>query len=471
MPIPHTLRFLRRRLGVGGTGEHAAAIRKLDDARVTGLRSVLREEALDDDIVAGFERVVAPAVASERVGRAAFALPVLRRALLVLHVEIDPDVRILPFELRDAALQLDLLGRVEFGGEGMVSGCRLSHRHGKAGEHGEERDSHEELLHPPKPSRKIEVGGRRRDSRNNSLRLRTMRKWLFVVFAMTVGADALNGQPPAGRAVHLTLHEGTSLAAALSPDGRTIAIDLLGTLWTMPASGGVAKPITDIFMDARQPSWSPDSTRLAFQAYRSSTWQIWTIKADGSDLRAVTTGPYDDREPAWSPNGERIAFSSDRSGSYDVWVLTLATGEVKQITAGPSNEFQPSWRSGSTEIAFVSDRREAPGVYVADLGMGPMPVERLVAPADGAVAGPVIGPDGSSAFSVVAGGRSRLMIGGRNIADPDEDVFPFRPQWISQTEVLYTADGKIKRRPAARGPARVVEFTADVSFTRPAFTP
>ena len=61
--------------------------------------------------------------------------------------------------------------------------------------------------------------------------------------------------------------------------------------------------------------------------------------------------------------------------------------------------------------------------------------------------------------------------GGRNIADADEDVFPFRPQWVSPTELLYTADGKIKRRPAAGGPARVIEFTANVSFTRPAFTP
>ncbi len=37
--------------------------------------------------------------------------------------------------------------------------------------------------------------------------------------------------------------------------------------------------------------------------------------------------------------------------------------------------------------------------------------------------------------------------------------------------MLYTADGKIKRRPATGGPARIVEFTADISFTRPAFTP
>src|SRR6185436_15410551 len=175
-----------------------------------------------------------------------------------------------------------------------------------------------------------------------------MRRLLAAAAFAAAAALAVHAQP-GGRTVRVTLHEGTSMAAALSPDGRTIAIDLLGTLWTMPAAGGTATPITDNAMDARQPSWSPDGTRIAFQAYRTSTWQIWTVKADGTDLRPVTSGPYDDREPAWS---------SDRSGSYDIWLLTLATGGVAQVTTAQSNEFQPSWRSGSTEIAYVSDRRE-----------------------------------------------------------------------------------------------------------------
>ena len=298
-----------------------------------------------------------------------------------------------------------------------------------------------------------------------------MRTVLAAIIVVLAGPLVL-GQPSSGRAVHLTLHEGTNLAAALSPDGRTIAMDLLGTLWTMPASGGAAKAITDIFMDARQPSWAPDGRRIAFQAYRTTTWQIWTVNTDGTDPKPVTSSPYDDREPVWSPDGNRIAFSSDRSGSYDVWVLTLATGNLQQITFDASNEYMPSWKSGS-EIAFVSDRRAAPGIYSVKVGQRQ---ETLVANGEGSAAAPAFAPDGTVAFNSMTGARSRLFVlppAGRpvNVADADEDVFPFRPQFTPNGELFYTGDGKIKRRPARGGAATVVPFNADISFTRPAFTP
>ena len=297
-----------------------------------------------------------------------------------------------------------------------------------------------------------------------------MHKTIVVAILFAGAALAAQIPAPAPRAIHLTLHEGTNLAAALSPDGRTIVMDLLGTLWTMPGQGGAARAITDIFLDAREPSWSPDSRRLAFQAYRDSTWQIWTVNADGTDLKPVTSSPFDDREPAWAPDGARLAFSSDRGGSYDIWTLTLATGEVQRITTASSNEFMPSWRS-ATEVAYVSDRRDAPGLYAAS-AVGKGGADVLVQAADGALAAPAFGPGGGvAAFNAISGSRSRLMVGERNIADADEDVFPFRPQWLPDGEVLYTADGKIKRRPAGGGAARVIEFSADVSFTRPAFTP
>ena len=86
----------------------------------------------------------------------------------------------------------------------------------------------------------------------------------------------------------VTVHEGTSMSVAASPDGRTLAIDLQGSLWTLPATGGTAKRITDAFNDARQPSWSADGKWIAFQGYRDGGFHIWIVAVDGSSQRELT---------------------------------------------------------------------------------------------------------------------------------------------------------------------------------------
>jgi Tol biopolymer transport system component/imidazolonepropionase-like amidohydrolase len=296
---------------------------------------------------------------------------------------------------------------------------------------------------------------------------------LVVVSLALAGVPLTRGLPIAptatqGTEVRLTLSEGTSMAAALSPDGQTIAIDLLGALWTLSIDGGRATRILDDGYDAHAPAWSPDGQRLAFQAYRDRTWNIWTINRDGSGLRRETESLFDDREPHWSPDGERIAFASDRSGNYDVWTVRPGTGALQRITAGDANESMPVWSRDGREIAYVSDRPDR-GVYAIEVSSR---TERLVRADTRTIAAPSFSPDQERVtYAAFDGAASHLVSGGTNIADPDEDVFPFRPQWTSGGEVLYTSDGKIKMRSASGGSARVIEFSAEVSFSRPAFTP
>lgn len=267
------------------------------------------------------------------------------------------------------------------------------------------------------------------------------------------------------------------MAAALSPDGRTLMIDLLGSLWTLPASGGTARRVTDEYLDARQPVWAPDNRRVAFQGYAGGVWHIYVINADGGELRAITSGPFDNREPSWSRDGRRIAFSSDRSGNYDIWDVEVATGAVRQLTRHAANDFSPAYSPVDARIAFVSEREDRRGVWTINSETGS---ETSWAPAAGAISAPSWSPDGAKVvYNVIAANRSELMLDGRDTGAPaarssrggvvitaDEDVFPFRAQWTSAKELIYTADGKIKKRPIDGGPPTIIEFTAAVSFTR-----
>src|SRR6266446_2630227 len=155
-----------------------------------------------------------------------------------------------------------------------------------------------------------------------------------LVFCAVLTVIVLRAQDvPTIREIDITLTEGTSMSAAVSPDRRWIAIDLLGGLWILPMRGGQAKRITPELLEARQPTWSPDSDSIAFQGYDDRAWHIYVMPREGGDAKPVTTGEFDDREPAWSHDGTRIAFSSDRFGGITtIWELTVANGELRRVS-------------------------------------------------------------------------------------------------------------------------------------------
>ena len=72
---------------------------------------------------------------------------------------------------------------------------------------------------------------------------------LFGALCATVASAKFAA--PASPLVDVVVHEGTSMSVGVSPDGRTLAVDLQGSIWTLPASGGDATRITDVFNDAR----------------------------------------------------------------------------------------------------------------------------------------------------------------------------------------------------------------------------
>ena len=290
---------------------------------------------------------------------------------------------------------------------------------------------------------------------------------------LVLGVAPAGAQEGAERPVRVT--EGTNFSVAASPDGEQIVMDLQGTLWLLPAAGGSAEALTDGLGDDRLPDFHPEGGQVTYQSFRGGTWDIWRL-ALGGEPEQLTDTAFDDREPAWSPDGARIAFSSDRGGSYDVWILDVATGEATPVTSSLGNESQPAWTPDGEGIVFVATPEGEADGAVHRLSLEPGAGPAVVAGSAGNVAAPAVSPDGTrvvfrrldyegltlmgSRFDIGTASEwvlaplsaesegseaSEVNAAPRVLTGAGEDLFPFRPQWLDDQTLLYTADGEIRR--------------------------
>ncbi len=153
---------------------------------------------------------------------------------------------------------------------------------------------------------------------------------------------------------------------ALSPDGSQIAFltsrhDPQPTfpffkyeLYVMDIDGGNVRRLTETEGAETHPAWSPDGSRLSFDADYDGDgyYEIYAIDADGSNLTRLTANAANDQFADWSPDGTQLAFSSDRSGNWDLYVMDADGGNQRPLTAGPDWELFPAWSPDGTQIAF-----------------------------------------------------------------------------------------------------------------------
>lgn len=153
-----------------------------------------------------------------------------------------------------------------------------------------------------------------------------------------------------------------------SPDGRRIAFRRAADIYTMKPDGtGITRLTTDA--SASEPAWSHDGTRIAYVSLQSPcpggcplpnpqpfVPQIFVMNADGTRAVNLTNDATTEaRHPAWSPDGTRIAYDAHPSdgGEVAIWLMNPDGSARVRLPPAPGNDSEPAWSPDGTKIVFT----------------------------------------------------------------------------------------------------------------------
>ncbi len=164
---------------------------------------------------------------------------------------------------------------------------------------------------------------------------------------------------------------------AWSPDGKTLAFSMAGSLWKIGVGDRTAYEVTANRTYDSSPAWSPDGRWIAYTAEGERGINVMLLEVATGKSTALTTGEDLNLDPAWSPDGKRLAFvrnvPQDRFHVYVMPVGNGRGGEAERLTEPHSfgrqrlyfgvydDHIQPSWSPGGNEILLVSNRGIALG--------------------------------------------------------------------------------------------------------------
>jgi Tol biopolymer transport system component/DNA-binding winged helix-turn-helix (wHTH) protein len=187
---------------------------------------------------------------------------------------------------------------------------------------------------------------------------------LLLLFVWTRQAK----QPANAELVELTGGTGLTADPAISADGKLIAYasdrGSLGNLniWIQQLGpGGSAVQLTHSDVDADDPTFSPDGTKIAFRSKKDGGG-IYLIPVIGGEPSRLTQSG---RSPRFSPDGHWIAYWSGGSdavvptvrGAGAVYVIASAGGQPKRLGLDLSTAGNPVWSpDGKHLLVYVAPK-------------------------------------------------------------------------------------------------------------------
>ncbi len=276
---------------------------------------------------------------------------------------------------------------------------------------------------------------------------------------------------------------------AIAPDGSRIAFRYQAQIWTVPAEGGLATPLTPAGSRAAGPVWSPDSRTIAFASNRFGPTNVFVAPADGGPARRLTWGSGVEYPTGFSADGASVltdaALLGDAVQTYagasfgephnQLYQVPLDGGRETMVL--PNAAMLANWNADGTSLLYTS-----PGVEQASRQHQVSDTVRQIwryDPATGAHTrltaertesrGAIWAPDGTVLFEAERSGSLNIWRMQADGSAPEQITFfqgePVRFLSVSKAgDIVFGQGGRIWRLQPGHAPVPVPVRIGTASF-------
>ena len=165
---------------------------------------------------------------------------------------------------------------------------------------------------------------------------------------------------------------GTITYASLSPDGTTLAADIIlngnNALWIKQLPSGPASRVT--FGDTLnlRPTWSADGRSLVYIGNAGANGgQVMRRRADGTGAaQLLVKSPFAFAQASETRDGKWVLArrSFAEAGSGDIYGIRAGDSTLTPLVTGPAAEIEPTVSPDGRWLAYASNESGQPEVYV-----------------------------------------------------------------------------------------------------------
>jgi dipeptidyl aminopeptidase/acylaminoacyl peptidase len=147
-----------------------------------------------------------------------------------------------------------------------------------------------------------------------------------------------------------------------SPDGHWVAVVFEGPgqdylTYLVTPDGKISRPIIQdgLPIDARNPDWSPDGRRLAFDSDLSGWHNIGILELDKQEITWLKGSQWERYSPAWSPDGKNLVYVAENGA--ETWLELWREGSypLRMQQMEPGLHYTPVFTPDGDSIVFIFD--------------------------------------------------------------------------------------------------------------------